>query len=144
MIFGATIVIIGLAITSPISLINKGFQTLQDVWREEFRKELKVSLFENKSTEQIIAEIAILKGVSVSDMLFLAKEGGYNQNPCVQSNIYKNRVRENSWGTFQINLDWHPEVTKEQACDLIWSANWTADRILEGHIGWWTSTWNTN
>jgi len=98
-----------------------------------------------KSPKQIITEIAISKGIPVSDMLFLVEhEGGYDQESCVQSNIYKNGKRENSWGAFQINLDWHPDITKEQACDIEWAANWAADRILEGKIGIWTSVWNKN
>lgn len=34
-----------------------------------------------------------------------------------------------SWGWFQINHPSHPEVTKEQATDLAWSAHWTAQRL---------------
>lgn len=43
-----------------------------------------------------------------------------------------------SWGCYQINKHYHPEVTWEQATDLSWSSQWTAKRLkakAEKH-GW--------
>jgi hypothetical protein len=34
-----------------------------------------------------------------------------------------------SWGCYQINKHYHPEVTWEQASDLKWSTEWTAKRL---------------
>ena len=54
-----------------------------------------------------------------------------------QSKIWHNGQRENSWGVWQINLDWHPEVLKAQAMDVIWSTNWAKDKWLEGKANLW-------
>lgn len=34
-----------------------------------------------------------------------------------------------SWGWFQINHPAHPEITRDEAYDLAWSARWTAERL---------------
>ena len=54
-----------------------------------------------------------------------------------QSKIWHNGRRENSWGVWQINLDWHPEITQDQAMNVIWSTNWAKDRWLEGKTHLW-------
>lgn len=35
-----------------------------------------------------------------------------------------------SYGAFQIHLGYHPEITKEQALDPYWAAEWTAKRLI--------------
>jgi len=43
-----------------------------------------------------------------------------------------------SWGCYQINKHYHPEVTWEQATDIEWSSYWTANRLKEkaAKYGW--------
>ena len=50
-----------------------------------------------------------------------------------ESQCNPNRIGDNgqSYGAFQIHLPSHPEVTKEQAMDFEWSAEWTAKRIID-------------
>lgn len=43
-----------------------------------------------------------------------------------------------SYGLFQIHLGYHPEITKEQAMDFEWSAEWTAKQIKAGRINLWS------
>lgn len=52
--------------------------------------------------------------------------------------INKKGVRENSWGAWQINLDAHPGVTKEQAQDPVWATEWSAQQFADGNARWWT------
>lgn len=60
-------------------------------------------------------------------------------DPTQQSLIINKRgVREDSWGNSQIHLPDHPEVTKKQAQDPFFAANFMAKSISEGHIGWWS------
>lgn len=46
--------------------------------------------------------------------------------------------REDSWGIVQINLPWHPEITKEQALDPDFSINYMAKQFALGHQSWWS------
>jgi|GEM_PF-2445718 len=45
-----------------------------------------------------------------------------------------------SRGLWQINKDWHPEVSDACAYDVRCSTNWSLERIREGHSDEW-STW---
>ena len=56
----------------------------------------------------------------------------------VQSDIIYNGSREDSWGIAQINLRWHPEVTKEQALDPEFAIDFMAKRIEAGKAVEWT------
>jgi hypothetical protein len=53
-----------------------------------------------------------------------------------QSRIYKNGVREPSFGIAQIHLPSHPDVTKEQALDEEFSIHWTAKKWVGGFRSW--------
>lgn len=43
-----------------------------------------------------------------------------------------------SFGVAQIHLSAHPEVTKEEALDPLWSINWAAEQFAEGNANLWT------
>lgn len=55
-----------------------------------------------------------------------------------QSDHYLNGVREDSWGMWQINLYWNPEVTKAQAQDPYWSTEWAAQMWSKGLASRWS------
>ena len=55
-----------------------------------------------------------------------------------QSDHYRGGVRENSWGAWQINLDAHPGVTREQAQDPYWATEWSAQQFEKGDAWKWT------
>jgi hypothetical protein len=59
-------------------------------------------------------------------------ESGYKN---IQSNIVKNGVREDSWGVAQINLYYHPQVTKEQAMNEEFAVKWMSDNW--GEVKWY-------
>lgn len=46
---------------------------------------------------------------------------------------------EDSWGLVQINLDSHPEITKEQALDTNFSINYLVENISNGRGKMWSS-----
>jgi len=46
-----------------------------------------------------------------------------------------------SHGLYQIYLRWHPDVTLEQAQDIDFATNWTANKIRQGQGHLWTC-WN--
>jgi len=46
---------------------------------------------------------------------------------------------EDSWGLVQINLDSHPEITKEQAINTNFSINYLAENISNGKGKMWSS-----
>lgn len=41
------------------------------------------------------------------------------------------------YGIAQINLNAHPEVSKEEALDPYWSLNWAANAWKDGNERWW-------
>mgnify|MGYP003403430693 FL=1 len=56
----------------------------------------------------------------------------------VQSDIYYKGSREDSWGIAQINLYWHPEVSKAQALDPEFAIDFMAKRFKAGKASEWT------
>jgi len=66
-------------------------------------------------------------------------ESGYKN---IQSNIVKNGVREDSWGVAQINLYYHPQVTKEQAMNEEFAVKWMSDNW--GKVKWYGYIRNTD
>lgn len=105
-----------------------------------------IQIVEIKTPKQIVIETAKKYGVPVNEALFFVEhEGGWQQEPCVQSEyVDKKGNRENSWGSFQINLDWNPQITKEQACNIVWASNWAMKQLAEGKSYLWTSSRNQN
>ena len=56
----------------------------------------------------------------------------------VQSDITQNGVREDSWGIAQINLRWHPNVTKQQALTPEFAVEFMAKMFSQGKAERWT------
>ncbi len=52
--------------------------------------------------------------------------------------IRKDGTRENSWGIWQIHLTAHPDITRAQAMNIIWSTNWAAKEWQKGNETKWT------
>ena len=55
-----------------------------------------------------------------------------------QSDHTTKKGRENSWGLWQINLDAHPDITKEQARDPLFSTRFASDEWEKGNAWKWT------
>lgn len=55
-----------------------------------------------------------------------------------QSDIVYRGVRENSWGAWQIHLPSHPTITKEQAQDIYFATEWSAEQWENGNASAWS------
>lgn len=57
-----------------------------------------------------------------------------------ESGLNKNAVGDQgkSFGIFQIHLPAHPAISKEQALDPWWAANWSAQQFAAGRANMWT------
>ena len=67
-------------------------------------------------------------------------ESGFN--PTIQSNYYKDGVREKSFGLAQINLPSHPNITYEQAVNPVFAVGFLARNLSEGNGSMWRTCWN--
>lgn len=63
-----------------------------------------------------------------------------NFDPNVQSNfLNKDGSQERSYGLAQINLDYHPDITIEEAKDPDFAINFIAKEFADGHAYWWSA-----
>lgn len=46
--------------------------------------------------------------------------------------------REDSWGLAQINLPYHPDITREQAVNPDFALDYIASEFAKGHKGQWS------
>lgn len=65
----------------------------------------------------------------------LERESGFQS---IQSKVIRKGVREPSYGCAQIHEPSHPDITREQAMDCIWSIDWAAQQFLAGKANMWT------
>ncbi len=101
-------------------------------------QELRPVVYSTSTAEAIVRSYAIFWGVSGDEMWETTVCENPSLDPKKQSSYYKNGVRENSWGNSQINLFWHPEVTKEQAQDPFFAANFMGKYFSEKKQSQWT------
>lgn len=62
-------------------------------------------------------------------------------DPAAQSAVIDRKGpngRENSWGIAQIDLDYHPELTRAEVTDPAFAADWMATEFSHGHATSWT------
>lgn len=89
---------------------------------------------------------------ATSTILMAAKEHGLNAThflavaqcedpgliPDKQSDyVYKGR-REPSFGVFQIDADYHPEIPIASSTDVLWASEWAATEWEQGHASSWS------
>jgi len=88
----------------------------------------------HEDIESIIRSSAKEYGVSEDLMIKLAKcESSLNPNAVGDTFLPKPSI-----GLFQINLHYHPDITKKQALDPKFSSDWTAKQIKAGRISLWS------
>ncbi len=82
------------------------------------------------SIQSIIERYSSLYGVSEATMTHIVLK---------ESTMCTNMIGDNgnSIGCVQINLIYHPEITKKQALDPDFSINWLAKQLSLGHCSWW-------
>lgn len=94
--------------------------------------------YSTSTAETIIRAYAVKWGVSGDEMWETTKCENVSLDPTQQSNIYYKGKREQSFGNSQINLPWHPEVTKAQATDPFFAANFMGKHFAAGHQSQWS------
>lgn len=100
--------------------------------------------YSTSSAEMIVRAYAVKWGVSGDEMWQTTLCENPSLDPKKRSDvILKNGVHENSWGNSQINLYWHPEVTKEQAQDPFFAADFMGEYFSKGKMSQWTC-WRTH
>lgn len=95
--------------------------------------------YSTSTAETIVRAYAVKYGVSGDEMWGTTLCENKGLDPTAQSSvIMKSGKRENSWGNSQINLYWHPEVTKEQAQDPYFSADFMGRYFAAGKQSQWS------
>ena len=128
------IFLLGLMVVNlPMAEAERFEDNLREPYIEEFLKT------DNQPTRpltprQILNYVAITEGVSEQLLLELAE---------CESNFGMQMIGDTfmpvpSFGPFQINLYYHPDITKEQAMEWEWSATWTARQIKQGNLWKWS------
>lgn len=95
-------------------------------------------VYSTSTAEQIVRLAAKEYGVSGDQMWATTKCENPTLEPTQQSNFWFHGKREDSWGNSQINLFWHPEITKAEATDPYFSAAFMAKQFAKGRQREWT------
>mgnify|MGYP001575504153 CR=1 FL=1 len=90
--------------------------------------------YSEQQIKNLVDEYAIKYGVDGNKMMEVIKCESMYKN--VQSNHYYKGVREDSWGIAQIHLPSHPNVSKQQALDPLFSINFMAEKFSRGWFKW--------
>lgn len=87
----------------------------------------------DQSVPYTIATIARQYGMDPQQMLFLTyKESGWN--------CHLPGDHGKSFGCWQIHLPSHPEITREQAEDIVWSTHWSIQTMIhDGSCRQWST-----
>lgn len=86
--------------------------------------------------EKIIRYIAKQKGVDQDLAVRVAKAESGLSPTAINTNTDGTRDR----GLYQINEKYHPEVTDEQAFDIVLSTRFFCDAVLAGNLSWWNAS----
>lgn len=106
--------------------------------------ELVSSSMTEDQIKELIEKYAVPLHVKQSSMLATiqceaprADDGAYD--PMGRSAIIDEKGElENSWGIAQINLDYHPEITREQAQNPDFSVSFMATKFAKGNADRWS------
>ncbi len=91
-----------------------------------------------QSLESLISTYSKQYGVSADLMTYIVQAESTGSTT-IQSNYYYKGKRENSFGLAQINLDWNPDVTREQAQDPDFALNFLASNLKAGKCYLWST-----
>lgn len=88
-------------------------------------------VYSTTTAEDIITSYAIHYGTLAQPVIDTLKcESNFNQNAVGDYGT--------SFGIAQIHLSAHPDITKAEALDPLWSINWTVKQFSEGHASLWS------
>lgn len=81
-------------------------------------------------------------GADKTVALFIVQEEDREYDPTIQS-LYPSKTgpngREDSWGIAQIHLPDHPNITREQAQNITFSAEFLAQNLAAGNCYLWST-----
>lgn len=90
--------------------------------------------------EAVISACAIYKGCDKDVALAIVQaENDYGNGQSLYPNPNGPNGREDSWGVAQINLYWNPSITRTQAQNLYFSANFLAKNLAAGKCALWST-----
>lgn len=93
--------------------------------------EIQPVVYSTSTAQVIIEAYAVKYGVDSHSLTStLACESGYNADAVGDKGT--------SFGVAQIHLSAHPEVSREQALDPLWSIDWAAKMFAAGRASMWT------
>lgn len=126
--------------TPLCAIILAGFWSPSSLTSQVIAEPIKPKVEIGKTyTEDEVRKIAIKYGnkwgVEPEKLVTLAFCESTFRN--IQSTIVDEGKRENSHGLYQIHLDTQPTITKEQAYNVEFSADWAAEKISKGEIWRW-------
>jgi len=91
---------------------------------------------QQESIEEIIRRVAKEEGIDAELAVRVAKAES-NLNPKA---VNVNTTGSTDRGLYQINTQYHPEVTDAQAFNPEFSARFFAQAFKNGHLDWWNTT----
>lgn len=77
-------------------------------------------------------------GIDSEKFLAVAKCEDPDLIPDQQSNYVHKGRREQSYGIFQIDLDYHPEISIASATDPVFASKWAAKEWVAGYESSWS------
>lgn len=88
-------------------------------------------IYSTTTAEDIITSYAIHYGISAQPLIDTLR---------CESNFDASVVGDKgtSFGVAQLHLPAHPDITKKQALDPLWSINWAAQQFAQGHQHLWS------
>lgn len=102
-------------------------------------------IIQQPTTQQIqmlIASEADMVGVDPKMALYIVNKEDPDLDPTRQSS-YPDPTgpngQEDSWGLWQIHLTAHPDITRAQAMDPVWSTEWAVNQLKKGNCHIWTT-----
>ncbi len=124
--------------STPISSDIGHPTTTQTVIEQPLNAPITNQVGEPSFTEikSLIRERSDFYKVSYEEMYSTIRCESHFRN--IQSGIYKNGIREDSWGIVQIHLPSHPNITKDQALDISFAVDFMAQEFSKGNQWKWS------
>lgn len=104
--------------------------------REERLSSAYGTVYTGQQVADLVKVYAKQYGVSQDKMINTIKCESQYRN--VQSGIYQNGIREDSWGIVQIHLPSNTGITKAQALDPYFAVEFMAKSFSQGYASRWT------
>ena len=114
-------------------------ESLDPIYRQ-YSSSALASPWTASDTISVIESLSSEYGVSSSTMkkVVTCETGNNIASTSIQSWSMWHGVEENSWGLAQIDLDYHPEISRKQAQDPIFSLSYLARSLANDQGSMWS------